>query len=234
VSQPPDRPRLFVQLLLVVPAFGVLLAAGARAGEVPNAVLVLETVPGTPGSVPEGAPPRFALLKDGQAFVGSTSRVETVQLEKREAQALRRLADAARKAIGHERSVALGRGGRRVVLRFEDEPPVEVSLGEDTAIAAGSEPVRTLVRELLAFLHQGLVPYAPVSYAMRLREGTLVGGCRRWNFAFPLVQALGGPRAVSAEEAEGWPKGALPASVCGADGKHYVLTLRPLLPGEQP
>ena len=231
-----------------VPAVAALvlgsLAAAARAAEIPNAVLVLETPPGTPGSAPEGAPPRFVLLKDGQAFAGGTSRIETVRLEKAEAQALRRRADAARKAIGRsERSVVLGAGGPVVRLRFGEEPPVEVSLGREVSAGeAGSppapgppaDPVSALVAELLAFHHPGLVPYSPASYAMRLREGTLAGGCRRWNFAFPLAAAVGAERVVTAEQAQGWPTGAWPASVCGEGDKRYVLTLRPLLPGEQP
>jgi hypothetical protein len=216
------------------------LAPAVRAGEIPNAVLVLETPPGTPGSGPEGAPPRFVLLKDGQAFAGGTSRIETVRLEKAEAQALRRRADAARKAIGRsERSVTLGAGGPVVRLRFGEEPPVEVSLGRDQPARAAApgqpaEPVSALVAELVAFHHPGLVPYAPESYAMRLREGALAGGCRRWNFAVPLAAAVGAERVVTAEQAQGWPTGALPASVCGEGDKRYVLTLRPLLPGEQP
>jgi len=215
----------------------VLLAADARAGDIPNAVLVLETAPGTPGSDPSGAPPRFVLLKDGQAFVGGTSQVDTVQLDKGEAQALRRRADAARKAVGRERSVTLGSGGKTVRLRFGEDPPVEVSLGREAPpVVAGQapEPISSLVAELLVFQHPGLEPYSPPSYEMRLREGALAGGCRRWNFTFPLAPSVGAARVVTAEQAQGWPTGALPASVCGEDDRRYVLTLRPLLPGEQP
>jgi hypothetical protein len=213
------------------------LAPPARAGEIPEAVVVVEAAPGTAGSEPEGAPPRFVLLKDGQAFVGGTSRLETVRLEKGEAQAVRRRVDAARRAIGRERRVVLESGGPAVRVRFGDDPPVEVALGQAPAPASPStppEPVSAMLAELLAFHHAGLVPYAPSSYSMRLRKGTLAGGCRRWNFAFPLEPSVGATRAVPAEQAEGWPTGALPASVCGANDERYVLTLRPLLPGEQP
>ena len=41
-----------------------------------------------------------------------------------------------------------------------------------------------------------------------------------------------GPEEPAAE-AEGWPTGALPASVCAGD-KRVSVTLRPLLPDEQP
>jgi hypothetical protein len=68
---------------------------------------------------------------------------------------------------------------------------------------------------------------------MVVREARLVGGCREWTFPFPLASAQAAPRTVSASEAEGWPTGALPASVC-ADDKRYAVTLRPLLPGELP
>jgi hypothetical protein len=70
---------------------------------------------------------------------------------------------------------------------------------------------------------------------MTVREARLVGGCRRWSFAFPIAQALAGPRVVAASDAVGWPTGAVPASVCVDDpGRRYAVTLRPLLPGEQP
>jgi hypothetical protein len=214
-----------------------LLAPCAGGGETPNAVLVLEAPPGTPGSATEGAPPRFVLLKDGQAFAGGTSHVETVRLEKSEAQALRRKADAARKAIRSKRTVSLGAGGPKVRLTLGEEPPVEVGLGRDPeppAPGQPAEPVSALVAELLAFHHPGLVRYAPESYAMSLRQGTLPGGCRRWNFPFPLSQAVGAARVVTAEQAQGWPTGAMPASVCGDGDARYVMTLRPLLPGETP
>jgi hypothetical protein len=214
-----------------------LAAPVARGGEIPNAVLVLEAAPGTPGSGPEGAPPRFVLLKDGQAFAGGTSRIETVRLEKGELSALRRRADAARKAIGREARVSLGTGGPTVRLRVGDDDPVEVSLGRNLPPPAPGqppEPVGALVAELLSFHHPGLAPYAPAGYEMRLREGALPGGCRRWNFAFPLLPSVGATRVVTPEQAQGWPTGALPASVCGEGDRRYVLTLRPLLPGEQP
>ena len=39
--------------------------------------------------------------------------------------------------------------------------------------------------------------------------------------------------AVSELRKVSWPTGALPACVC-ADDRRYAVTLRPLLPGEQP
>jgi len=216
----------------------VLSAPVARAGAIPNAILVMEAAPGTPGSDAASAPPRFVLLKDGQAFAGGTSRLETVRLEKGELSALRKRVDAARKAIGRERAVKLGEGGPTVRLRFGEEEAVEVSLGREpsspAATRAEPEPVSALVLELLSYQHPGLAPYAPQGYAMALREGALAGGCRPWNFTTSLAEARGATRVVPAEQAHGWPTGALPASVCGPDDRRYVLTLRPLLPGEQP
>jgi hypothetical protein len=68
---------------------------------------------------------------------------------------------------------------------------------------------------------------------MAVREARLAGGCRSWSFPFPLAEAVVGARAVPAPEVEGWPTGAMPASVC-VDERRYVVTLRPLLPDERP
>ncbi|HSD28854.1 MAG TPA: hypothetical protein VLL75_16250, partial [Vicinamibacteria bacterium] len=102
-------------------------------------------------------------------------------------------------------------------------------------------PLASLLADLLRHHHPSLRPYQPTSYAMTVREARLVAGCRAWGFAFPVAEALAGPRAVTAEEAKGWPTGARPASVCvdgaGASAgasRRYVVALRPLLPGERP
>jgi hypothetical protein len=213
----------------------VLAAASALAGEIPGAVLVLEAAPGTPGADAAAAPPRFVLLEDGQVFVGGDARVEAGRLEKREAQALLKRAEALRRLPGVGPEVALG--GRDDVafrLRLLDGRPLEVRATGDPALApAPLAPLAALVSDLARFHHPSLRPFAPSSYAMVVREARLVGGCREWTFPFPLASAQAAPRTVSASEAEGWPTGALPASVC-ADDKRYAVTLRPLLPGEQP
>jgi hypothetical protein len=223
------RRRRSAAALVVVAA----LAAGARA-EVPGALIVLETAPGTPGSDPSAAPPRFVLLKDGQVFVGGTSRVEAGRLEKSEAQALQKRAEALRKIPGIAGPVSLGGPAERTLrLRLLDRDPLEiVAVGDPAAAPAPLAPLATLLSDLLRFDHPSLRPYAPPWYALTVREATLVGGCRAWGFAFPIAEALAGTRPVSAAEAEGWPTGALPASVC-ADDRHYVVTLRPLLPSER-
>lgn len=209
-------------------------AAAPPAVEVPGAVIVLEAAPGTPGSDPSGAPPRFVLLKDGQVFVGGTGRFAVGQLEKPEAQALRRRADALRKAAGRGAALAFGGDGHRVARLRLPEDRVEIAITGDPAKAPpGLRPVAGFVADLLSFDHPSLAPYKPASYAVRARQGQLVGGCRPWTFTFPIEEAVGGPRAVAAGEAEGWPTGAWPASVCVRD-KHYIVTLRPLLPAEHP
>ncbi len=209
-------------------------AAATPAAEIPGAVIVLETAPGTPGSDPTSAPPRFVLLKDGQVFVGGTGGLEAGRLEKAEAQALRRRADALRKAAGRGGTLAFGGDDQRVArLRLPEDGPAAITITGDPAVAPPAlRPLAGFVSELLSFDHPSLLPYAPASYVARAREGRLVGGCRSWNFSFPIEEALNGLRVVPAAEVEGWPTGAWPASVCVGD-KRYVVTLRPLLPGER-
>ena len=218
--------------------FAFALACGggpAGASEIPGALIVLEAAPGTPGSDPSAAPPRFVLLEDGQVFVGGTARLEAGRLEKGEASALRKRAEAVRKLPGiFASTVALGGDAARTMrLRLLDGPGEVLATGDPAAAPRALAPLASLLADLLAFHHPSLLPYAPSSYAMTVREARRVGGCRTWGFAFPIAQALAGPRAVTAAEASGWPTGAVPASVC-ADARRYVVTLRPLLPGEQP
>jgi hypothetical protein len=210
-------------------------ALPSTAGEIPGAVIVLESAPGTPGSDPAGAPPRFVLLKDAQVFVGGTSFVEAGRLEKSEAQALQKRAAALRKLPGIGSPLAFGGAPERVVRLsvFEGDPLEIVASGDPAKSPLPLAPLATLVEELAHFQHPSLRPYAPSAYALRAREARLVGGCRAWGFAVPLAEALSGGRTVSALEAVSWPTGALPASVC-VDERRYVVTLRPLLPGEHP
>jgi hypothetical protein len=227
----------------------------AVAGDIPGAVIVLEAAPGTPGSDPAAAPPRFVLLKDGQVFVGGTARLEAGRLEKGEISALLKRAEAVRKlpglspapargsAPGTASPVSLGGDPARTLrLRVLDGKPIEiVATGDPAQAPPVLAPLSTLLADLLRYDHPSLRPYAPVSYAMTVREARLAGGCRAWGFPFPVAEALASPRTVSAAEAVGWPTGARPASVCGDDagpsasaGRRYAVTLRPLLPGERP
>jgi hypothetical protein len=216
-------------------AAGTLAAAAtaAAAGEVPNALIVLEADPATPGSDPAAAPPRFALLKDGQVFVGGTSRLDAGRLEKGEVQALRRGADAVRKAAGKAAALSLGGDDRHILrLRLPEDEPREITITGDPAAAPPAlQAAAGFLGQLLAFDHPSLAPYVPAGYALAAREGRLAGGCRSWRFPFAI--AVAAPRLLTVPDAEGWPTGGWPASVCTGD-KRYVVTLRPLLPGEQP
>lgn len=220
----------------------VLSLAGqaAPAGEIPDALVVLEASPGTPGSDPAAAPPRFVLLKDGQVFVGGTSRLEAGRLERAEASALRKRVGQVRKTPGLASPVALGGDASRALrLRLLEDEPVEiVATGDPAAAPPTLAPLAALLADLLRFNHPSLRPYAPTSYAMAAREARRTGGCRAWRFLFPIAEAVPGPRLVSAAEASGWPTGAVPASVCAEDSggtsRRYAVTLRPLLPGERP
>jgi hypothetical protein len=209
-------------------------AQKASASEIPGAVIVLEAAPSTPGSDPAAAPPRFVLLKDGQVFAGGTERMEAGRLEKGEASALEKRAEAVRKLPGISSPVALGgEASRTMRLRLPEERVDVVATGDPSQAPPALGPLASLLSDLLSFYHPSLRPYEPTSYAMTVREARLVGGCRAWPFAFSIAEAQAGPRAVTAAEASGFSTGAVPASVCAQD-RRYAVTLRPLLPGEQP
>lgn len=217
------------------------------AGEIPGAVLVLETAPGTPGSDPAGAPPRFVLLRDAQVFVGGSSLVEAGRLEKGEAQALQKRASALRKIQGLGSPISFGGGGDRTLrLRLLEDEPLEIVAtglppeasphiggGDPAAVPPPLAELARLLQDLARFHHPSLRPYAPSSYSLTVREARLAGGCRAWSLPFPIAEALAGPRAVTAADAASWPTGAMPASVC-VDDRRYSVTLRPLLPNEHP
>jgi hypothetical protein len=219
-------------------AVGLLLLAApasARAGELQDAVLVLQASPGTPGAEKTAAPVRFALLKDGRVFVGGTSVVEAGQLERREASALRKQAENLTRLAGFSEAISLeGDASRSVRLRLLEGRRFDLTVTGDLGTARGTlAPVASFLSDLMGFDHPSLRPFVPARYGLGVREATLVGGCRSWAFSVPIADALGGRNTVPASEAEGWPTGALPASVC-VGNRRYVVTLRPMLPGEQP
>ena len=219
---------------------GVLLAVAAAAlplwaGEIPGALLMLETAPGTPGSDPEGAPPRFVLLKDGQVFVGGSSLVEAGRLERQEVRSLQKRAAELRKIPGIGSPIAFGGPAESVFrLRLLEGKPLEIIATGDPALAPRPlAALGTLLQDLARFHHACLRPYAPSTFSLKVREGRLPGGCRAWPFPVPIAEALAAPLTVPAVDAASWPTGAMPASVCAHD-RRYVVTLRPLLPDEQP
>jgi hypothetical protein len=212
----------------------LLLSTAAPAGEIPDAVVVLDVREKTrPGDVPEAAPARFVLMEDGTVFVGGSGVVWTGRLEKREARQLEKAVGRVRRMRGLPAQVSFGPGDTTYRLEIRKEREITAS-GDPAAAPASLRPLAALLAELAEFRHPSLRPFRPSAYALRAVEGSLPGGCRAWAFAAPLAQALGAPRAIAAEEIVGsWPVGAAPASVCHGE-KRYVVTLRPLLPGERP
>lgn len=209
-----------------------LLAAPATAGEIPKAVVVLERVGAGPGG--ESAPPSFVLMEDGTVYVGGTSQVLTARLTGGALKALERRISDVRKLPGLGGAVTIGPGEARHRLLLRRGRPIQMTITGDPEQAAPSmRALGALLVDLPRFHDPGLKPYAPAQFALSAREGTLAGGCRAWSFSEAPDRLGFAPRVVSASEVRGWPTGGSPASVCAAD-KHYVVTLRPLLPGETP
>ena len=211
------------------------LAAIPVAADVPGAVVVLQ-VSGAPlpGQVPEAMPDRFVLLEDGSVFVGGTATIATARLEKGEVRDIEKSLDRIRKIPGLGSSVTLGPGEQKRRLIVRKGRPLDITAMGDTAAApAGLRPLASLLDMLGQFDAPSLRPYKPSAFAVSAREGTLPGGCRSWTLPVPLAQAVAAPQSVAASAAERWPTGGEAASVCAGD-KRYVVTLRPLLPGEKP
>jgi hypothetical protein len=211
-------------------------AVPAHAGEVRGAVAVLEAfAQPLPHWVPDAAPPRFALFEDGQVFVGGSRALLAGKLTSREVKDLeKRFADV-RKLPGLTGTTTLGPGEPRHRLRlYKGGRPLDLTVTGDPAQARPEmRALAALLVDLERFTHPSLHPYEPETYALSAREAELRGGCRRWPGPPPVTESVFAPIGVSSKAAEGWPTGATPASVCSGD-KHYVVTLRPLLPGEQP
>jgi hypothetical protein len=209
--------------------------AAAATGEIPGAVVVLDVFARTlPDDVPESAPARFALLEDGQVFVGGSSRLEAGRLSPAELKALdRRVADV-RKLPGLAGTVRLGGGeGRRRLLLRRGRPLDMTVVGDPAQAAPALRPLAALIEDLARFDHPSLRPYEPATYAVSAREGTLAGGCRSWPFKEAPAESVFAPRTLPGESLRDWPTGVRPAAVCVGD-KTYVVTFRPLLPGERP
>ena len=222
--------RAAAVLLLV--SLGVPAAA---AGDLPSALVVLEVFGRVrPDDVPESAPARFVLLEDGQVFVGGTSRLAAGRLSSAEVKALdRRLAEI-RKLPGLAGTVRLGGGeGRQRLLLRRGRPLDMTVIGDPSQAAPALRPLATLIEDLARFDHPSLRPYEPGAYAVSAREGALAGGCRKWPFKESPAESVFAPRTLTGDSLHDWPAGASPASVC-VGGKTYVVTFRPLLPGERP
>ena len=205
------------------------------AGEIPSAVVVLEVFGRTrPDDAPEAAPARFVLLEDGQVFVGGTSRLAAGRLSSAESKALERRIAQVRKLPGLAGTVRLGGGENRQRLFLRRGRPLDMTVIGDPAQAAPAlRPLAALIDDLARFDHASLRPYTPGSYAVSAREGKVAGGCRSWPFPESPAESVFAPRTLSGESLHDWPTGMTPASVC-AGGQTYVVTFRPLLPGERP
>jgi len=213
----------------------VSLGVPAAAADLPSALVVLEVFGRVrPDDVPESAPARFVLLEDGQVFVGGTSRLAAGRLSSAEVKALdRRLAEI-RKLPGLAGTVRLGGGeGRQRLLLRRGRPLDMTVIGDPSQAAPALRPLATLIDDLARFDHPSLRPYEPGAYAVSAREGALAGGCRKWPFKESPAESVFAPRTLTGDSLLDWPAGASPASVC-VGGKTYVVTFRPLLPGERP
>jgi hypothetical protein len=202
----------------------------------PQAVVILEVVePMAPGLVAEAAPPRFVMLEDGQVFVGGTRGLAAVKLDAEARRALeRRVADVRKLPLAG--TLSFGAGAQRYRLFLKKGRPIDMQISGDPAGApAVVQPLAQLVRDLASWGHEGLRPYTPAGYWMSAREGSLAGGCRRWRGPDKVSDAVFAPRVVPALEIKEreWPTGAVAASLCEGE-KRYIVTFRPMLPGEAP
>jgi hypothetical protein len=206
----------------------------AGAGE-PEAVIVLHAS-GTflPGQVAEAFPARFVLLEDGTVYVGGTSDLASVRLERDEIRAIEKSVEKVRKIPGLGSRVSFGPGPQTYSLSVRKGKALDVmATGDPASAPPGLRPLAALVLQLAGFEHPGLHYYRPAFYAVTVRQGRLPGGCRPWSLPVSLAQALVSPQPLAASAAEHWPTGGNPAAVCSGD-KTYVVALRPLLPGEKP
>jgi hypothetical protein len=212
-----------------------LLAAAPALSDVPGAVVVLESfAPAFPDQVPEAAPPRFVLMETGAVYVGGTSEIVAGQLPKSDYKALLNRVDAVRKLPALAGRVEMGPGASRFRLILRRGRPIDMTISGDPQQAGKAyQPLASLLMDLMAFDHESLRPYPAEQFALRTKEGALPGGCRAWHLTEPPSMAAFAPRVVPAAAASGWPTGANPASVCDGD-KRYIVSFRPLLPGETP
>ncbi len=212
---------------------GLTLVAPIAAAPLPAALVSLDVLPPSrPGFVPEAAPARFVLLEDGTVYVGGTSEIASGKLDGGEVKELERQIDRVRKLPGLGATVRFGAGATRYRLSIRKAADIAVT-GDPAEAPAPMRPLASLLDTLAAFEHASLHPYRPTQFALVAHEAPILGGCRRWAFPVPLPDAAAAARTVSADAAADWTTGALAASVC-AENKTYLVTLRPLLPGEKP
>jgi hypothetical protein len=217
--------------LLLAAALVLALSPAAAGAPEPDFELIVErALPLAPGDVPEGAPPTFVLLANGQFYAGGSGEIIEGRLAGQDHKALRERIARVRKLKGLAATVEFGPGTDRcrVVLSKSQEI---IATGDPTQAPFGLRPLASLIEIVSHFDDPSVRLYLPEHYRLIVRQGTLVGGCRPWTFSVPLIEALPAPRVVPAALTVGWPTGVHPASVCAGD-KTYVVALRPLLPWE--
>lgn len=229
------RTTFALPALLVAACSAPALAADAfGAGEIADARVILELrPPARPGFVPEALPPRFVLMDDGRVFVGGHAGLASVRLDKSELKALDKRLQQLKRMPGIGTSVSFGPGDTRYRLRVPKERIDVLATGDPARAPIEVRVLSALVADLAAFDHAGLQPLVPAQYLATAREETLAGGCRAWGSWPAMDEIAAEARVVPSEAVVGWPTGAVAASVCEG-GRHYALTLRPLLPGERP
>jgi hypothetical protein len=220
--------RVVLSLALTVTMAPSLVAAGPS-----DALIVLRVTPPSTVDRPySSAPLRFVLLKSGQFYVGGTTTMARGLLTDRERKDLEKRMKKVLKLKDVTAEVRLGPGETRYELTLGEKTPRSfVTLGDPAAAPAKLRELGSLIATLSAFDHASIRPYMPQRFALGARSGQLPGGCRAWTFSRSLEGALESPSVVSAIAARGWPWGASAASVCH-EGERYVVTLRPLVPGE--
>lgn len=214
----------------------LLLAASVPARAETGPFLTLDAVLApAPGFVPEAAPRRLVILDDGTVYVGGSRHIAVGRLEKPELKALeKRLEKLRKQQPGLSGEVSFGAGSARYHLVVSKGQALDVtSTGDPAAAPFNLRPLAGLVADLAAFGHPSLHPYEPAFFAVKATPGTLAGGCRFWSLPVSLEDSVATPQPLSGGAAADWPTGAVASSVC-SDDKSYVVTLRPLLPGERP
>jgi hypothetical protein len=220
-------------------ALALALLAGAASRGAADAAATFLTLdvagPEQPGLVDEARPRRLVMLEDGTVYVGGTRDVAIGHVEKAELREIeKRLEKIRKQQPGLAGSLSFGPGSVEHRLAVAKGKPLELTTtGDPTGAPQSLRQLATLISDLASFQHPSLRPYRPSFYALRARPGTLAGGCRPWTFPVSIAQALAAPQPLSSQSAGDWPTGAVAASACAGD-KTYVVTLRPLLPGEKP
>jgi hypothetical protein len=184
-----------------------------------------------PGHIPEAAPFRFVLLDKGRVFLGGTTQLATAELPSADRKDLEKLITKVAKRTNSAERVRLGPGETQYRLYFGKRDVGVTAMGDPALAPKEHRELATLIQELLAFDHYSLRPYDAQKLLLQVRVGELAGGCRRWEFDIDLAAASRHPVEIPARIAGAWPTGAVAASVCHA-GERYIVTMRPLVPGE--